>query len=394
MAKIIIINSAVTWNTIKQRFQHLAENLSIHPSVEKVLYIEPYCPFPAVFKDQNLKKIYPLFGRSRVINPGLKVITPPRIFLPFPNNFIPSHIINQFLLAFWLYFIFLRERIRSDKKNSPLFIHHQLNYYLIKFFKNSSHIFDYVDNNSAFSWVNKKVTLYLEKRMMLLSHAVVCTAQMLKKKAQVYNKRCFFIPNGSDLIIKHQNINEDNELFQKIKNLTQKNRKKNILNLAYIGCISDWFDWPAIKKLVEKKDICIHIFGPELRNRNMPGWVLKSRTIFFHGTIIHENIPSYLTLMDASLIPFVKNDVTQCTNPVKLYDYLSSGIPVIASAIAELKGLNKIIGIYNNSSELYDKVIDAVKNNSPEKEKKRKDFARKSTWYKRSRDFMFIIDKL
>lgn len=387
--KTIIINSAITWDTIKQRFQHLAENFSKSENVEKVIYIEPYCPFAAIYKNSKLKSIYPLFGKKKVLSEKLTVITPPRIFLPFPNRCIFTHVLNQFILAIWFFFLLIKINLKNT-----VFIHHQYNYYLTIFFNKALHIYDCVDNHSAFSWINKKVTLYLEKRMMIQCDAVVCTAIKLKERAEKYNKNTYYIPNGSDLILKHSSVSTHDSIFKKTISKVKNNRKKNILNVSYIGSISDRFDWPALKILIKRKNIFLHIYGPSLRNKEIPTWVSKTSFINFYGKIKHENIPSYLQQMDAAIIPFLKNDVTEYTNPVKLYDYLSSGIPIISSDITELKNFNETVDTYNSPDKFYDILISAVKSNSSETIKLRIELAKQCTWKKRSKAFLSLITSL
>jgi hypothetical protein len=49
------------------------------------------------------------------------------------------------------------------------------------------------------------------------------------------------------------------------------------------------------------------------------------------------DMPAYLYNFDVCLIPFLKNKVTEAVDPVKLYEYLSSGKPVVARDLYELR---------------------------------------------------------
>ena len=48
-------------------------------------------------------------------------------------------------------------------------------------------------------------------------------------------------------------------------------------------------------------------------------------------------MPQYLYHFDACLIPFKVNSITEATDPVKMYEYLSAGKPVVSVALSELE---------------------------------------------------------
>ena len=51
----------------------------------------------------------------------------------------------------------------------------------------------------------------------------------------------------------------------------------------------------------------------------------------FHPLNTYADIPAYLYHFDACTIPFLINQVTKATDPVKLYEYFSLGKPVVAT---------------------------------------------------------------
>lgn len=57
-----------------------------------------------------------------------------------------------------------------------------------------------------------------------------------------------------------------------------------------------------------------------------------------------EDIPRYLSLADVALAPFEENDVTRAKSPLKIAEYLASGIPVVASDVGEAPVMTKGAG--------------------------------------------------
>ena len=58
--------------------------------------------------------------------------------------------------------------------------------------------------------------------------------------------------------------------------------------------------------------------------------------VLMRGEQPYEAISGYLSGWDVGMIPFKLLPLTLATNPVKVYEYLSAGRPVVATALPEL----------------------------------------------------------
>lgn len=50
-------------------------------------------------------------------------------------------------------------------------------------------------------------------------------------------------------------------------------------------------------------------------------------------------LPAYCKAFDVALLPFVKNELTENANPLKLREYLAAGLPVVSTDIPEAAAL-------------------------------------------------------
>ena len=104
--------------------------------------------------------------------------------------------------------------------------------------------------------------------------------------------------------------------------------------LLYIGVISSWLDDALLAQLA-----CIHpewslvLVGPvEAASRALR----QLPNVHLLGARPHEALPGYLAAADACLIPFQISPLTTAVNPVKLYEYLAAGKPVVSTALPEV----------------------------------------------------------
>ncbi|WP_395687269.1 glycosyltransferase [Caenimonas koreensis] len=105
--------------------------------------------------------------------------------------------------------------------------------------------------------------------------------------------------------------------------------------IGYFGAISEWFDMGLVVDIARARPDWRFIlvgstFGCDVSQaRRMPN-------IEFIGEVPYAELPGWVHAFDVCLIPFIINELTSCTNPVKVYEYLSAGKQVVATRMPEL----------------------------------------------------------
>jgi glycosyltransferase involved in cell wall biosynthesis len=109
--------------------------------------------------------------------------------------------------------------------------------------------------------------------------------------------------------------------------------------------------------------------------------------IIMVGAKPYEALPSYLSNIDVCLIPFKLNDITLASNPIKMYEYLAAGKPVVSTALPEVvRNASEIVYIGKNDEDFLRKVENAVKESQINNEgsiNERVSFAKKNSWQSR-----------
>lgn len=163
--------------------------------------------------------------------------------------------------------------------------------------------------------------------------------------------------------------------------------------VGYFGAISEWFD---IDLIIKAADAC-----PEY------DFVLIGSTylcdikraqevdnIHFIGEVPYEDLKGYLYAFDVCLIPFQICELIHHTNPVKLYEYLAAGKPVVATAMPELKLVDEHVYVSDDAESFISNIHQAL----AEKDdvagiEKRRSFALQNQWSNRVESLETAITK-
>ena len=78
------------------------------------------------------------------------------------------------------------------------------------------------------------------------------------------------------------------------------------------------------------------------------------------GPKAYAGLPRYVAAFDVGLIPYVENDYTRSCFPLKLYEYLSAGKPVVASGLPELAGMEPDVTLVDGAAAFVDAIEAAL----------------------------------
>ncbi|MBK7455217.1 MAG: hypothetical protein IPJ46_16285 [Anaerolineales bacterium] len=91
---------------------------------------------------------------------------------------------------------------------------------------------------------------------------------------------------------------------------------------------------------------------------------------------------------DVGIIPFKKIQLTDATNPVKLFEYLNAGKSIVATDLNELRHYRDYVRLASSVNEWLEEIQAALADYQPVQVEKRLSFARQNTWD----DRIFLIE--
>lgn len=105
--------------------------------------------------------------------------------------------------------------------------------------------------------------------------------------------------------------------------------------VGYHGAIGPWFDFEMLAQLAEgRPGYRFVLVGPLLEGTSEGA---ESLAAFPNVTHFPEKpaveVAAYVRSFDVGLIPFLVNEMTEGVTPLKLYEYLASGVPVVSTPL-------------------------------------------------------------
>jgi glycosyltransferase involved in cell wall biosynthesis len=111
------------------------------------------------------------------------------------------------------------------------------------------------------------------------------------------------------------------------------------------------------------------------------------------GARSYERLPEVLRGADAGLIPYASNELTASIFPMKVYEYLAAGLPVVATPLPALAGVADVASA-PDAAGLARLLDEALAGDSPDKRAERSRRAAAHSWERRQQEIATAIGRL
>jgi glycosyltransferase involved in cell wall biosynthesis len=196
-------------------------------------------------------------------------------------------------------------------------------------------IADVVDDERAWATASEQVQRVDANYREILSRAQLTftNCRPLAESLAEYAMDIRVVPNGA----------ESPEDLARVVGSKPVNLRKPVI--GYVGDLRNRIDWELVRKIAEgRREWSIVLVGP---GRGIPeAKALNSLpNVAFAGTVPYAEIPQWLTLFDVAILPHTVDRITSCMNPLKAYQYLANGLPVVSTDIQNLSGVDDLVTV-------------------------------------------------
>lgn len=216
----------------------------------------------------------------------------------------------------------------------------------------------------------------LESRLAQIVDLVVYPSSSLKSHIDSLRPNASLcLPNGVDL-----------RSFTHLDKLERPIEFKGITSpiVLYVGAIDKWFDAELFNFASSTLSDCnFFLIGENKIGKR----IQKNKNVHLLGPKPHDQIPSYLRHSTAGIIPFDINqhfDFVRHIQPLKLYEYLISGLPVVSTKWPALEEMKSPARLVTNAKDFVTEIERSLKMSFDEREKLRA-FAHGQDWGDRTK---------
>jgi glycosyltransferase involved in cell wall biosynthesis len=119
----------------------------------------------------------------------------------------------------------------------------------------------------------------------------------------------------------------------------------------------------------------------------------RLRNVHWLGEVPYAELPRYVAAFDVGLIPYVSNAYTRSCFPLKTYEYLAAGKPVVASGLPELAKMEPDVVLADDATSFIEAVQAAARRDAETDRERRRELAARNTWEKKTERLLELVER-
>jgi uncharacterized SAM-binding protein YcdF (DUF218 family)/glycosyltransferase involved in cell wall biosynthesis len=381
----ILCVSSIDWDFIWQGHQEIMSRLAAQG--HRVLFVENTGVRAPKVRDlprvrQRIRNWWRGTKGFRQERPNLFVYSP--LLLPLPYFWL-ARWINRWLLS-----RALRRWMEAVGFNRPIvwtFLPTPLALDIMRAVDPQLIIYYCIDDLASSSPGARKI---VASEVRLFQHAdlVFVTSERLRSRAAKFRTEVHLFPFGVNL-----------ERFEEVRRAPD-DPPEDFRSLAhpvvgYVGGLHQWVDQPLLADVARRlPDVSFALVGPAQTDVSA---LQRCANVTLFGQRAHPDLPRYVKEFDVGIVPYLLTDYTANVYPTKLNEYLSMGIPVVATDLPEIRRFNRDHGDVVQVGADADAFANAIEQalngaSTPQVVSRRIEVAQSNSWERRIAAMTRLID--
>lgn len=292
----------------------------------RVFFVEvPRAPHSFISDPAGTCRVLQRLGRIRQISGGPVVYTPLPVLPVYYNPLVNA--LNQRLLC-----RYLRQALaRLGWPIDVLWTYWPHTAYLIDQLQKRIAVYHCIDDFVAarYPLVTVDSIARMEARQCRQVDLIFARTEGLTAAKRRFNPRTYFLPGGVDTVL--FNPAQVTEPLTDLAPLASP-------RVGLAGTLDDRLDVKLLMHCAQRLTrVSFVLVGPVKRHRVHLGLLTRLPNVHLLPARAHVNIPAVVAALDVCLIPYRVNAYTEGLSPLKLYEYLAMGKPVVATDLPYLR---------------------------------------------------------
>ncbi|MCW1930128.1 MAG: glycosyltransferase [Candidatus Kerfeldbacteria bacterium] len=242
--------------------------------------------------------------------------------------------------------------------------------------KPKAFIFDAVDN-----WMEHPAYTQYTDRLAEAYRTITERADIIFTVSEglldIFERRSnvFFVPNGVD----YEHFAATDSTLQSF--IGEHERPV----IGYHGVIQSRMNFSLLDYIIDKHpEYDFHFVGPVWKDaKDDVKRLCKKKNVRFLGSVPYLKLPETLHTFDCAIIPHKIDAFTHSMNPLKLYEYLAAGVPIVATPVAGVDQFQDLVHFAVSPEDFSREIQQALSTESSTLRKRRMSMAQHHAWSKR-----------
>jgi glycosyltransferase involved in cell wall biosynthesis len=240
-----------------------------------------------------------------------------------------------------------------------------------------------VDAFGEFPGYDREQTARAERELIRRSDLVIATSGPLHEAKRALHDNVHLVEHGVDHEHLSRAVADDVQIPADLRALPRP-------ILGFVGVIGEWADLDIVAGLARRMpDASVVMIGPELTPR---GPCAGLPNVHYLGARDHSRLPEYLAGFDVGLIPFRQVPLTYNANPIKLYEYLAAGVPVVSASLPTVRPVPGSVWLADDAETTARACAAALQHNTPAGRRTRSRSTMPESWRSRLDVIESLVD--
>lgn len=250
-------------------------------------------------------------------------------------------------------------------------------------------VYHCVDDIAAHERIDTVSFRAAEERFAARADLVLASAPALLERMRTISDNVLYAPNVADTELFAQAL-EPGPLDPGMAALPSP-------RIVFTGAIaSAKLDMPLIAALARgRRDCSFALVGPVgLGDPHTDVSALQAEpNVHLLGLRSYAQLPQVLRAADVGLIPYARNPLTNSIFPMKVYEYLAAGLPVLSTPLPALEGVQDVLSA-SDAAGMLEQLQVALELDDPERRAERSRAAAEHSWDRRLQEIAAAVGAL